>query len=68
MLSGKYNKKLDTKVARMVIFGAVQGILAAWLLGDNSPAEVRKRFKFSLLKASQTVKIILKSGLTAEAS
>jgi TetR/AcrR family fatty acid metabolism transcriptional regulator len=63
--SGKYHPDIDTRVARMVIYGTVQGILFAWLLKDNAPPDVRKRFRFSTLKASQTIKLILKSGLSA---
>jgi len=63
--SGKYHPDLDTRVARMVIYGTVQGILFSWLLKENAPADVRKRFRFSTFKASQTIKLILKSGLSA---
>jgi TetR/AcrR family fatty acid metabolism transcriptional regulator len=63
--SGKYHPDLDTRVARMVIYGTVQGILFSWLLKENAPKDMRKRFRFSMLKASQTIKLILKSGLSA---
>ena len=62
--TGVYNKALDTKVARMVIYGTVQGILFSWMLKENAPPDVRKRFHFSMIQASQTVKLILKSGLS----
>jgi TetR/AcrR family fatty acid metabolism transcriptional regulator len=63
--TGKYHPDLDTRVARMVIYGTVQGILFSWLLKENAPKDMRKRFRFSMLKASQTIKLILKSGLSA---
>ena len=49
----------------MVIYGTVQGILFSWLLKENAPKDMRKRFRFSMLKASQTIKLILKTGLSA---
>ena len=63
--SGVYNREIDTKVARMVIYGTVQGILFSWILKENAPPDVRKRFRFSMIQASRTVKIILKSGLSS---
>lgn len=63
--SGRYHPDLDTRVARMVIYGTVQGILFSWMLKEKAPPDVRKRFRFSMLRASNTVKLILKSGLTA---
>lgn len=62
---GKYHPDLDTRVARMVIYATVQGILFSWMLKESAPAEVRTRFRFSMLKAAQTIKLILKSGLSA---
>jgi TetR/AcrR family fatty acid metabolism transcriptional regulator len=61
--SGKYHHDLDPRVARMVIYGTVQGVLFSWMLKENAPPEVRKRFRFSMVKASRTIKLILKSGL-----
>ncbi len=66
--SGRYHPDLDTRVARMVIYGTVQGILFSWMLKESAPPDVRKRFRFSMLRASKTVKLILKSGLTAPAA
>ena len=49
----------------MVIYGTAQSVLFAWTMKEKAPLEVRRRFRFSMLKASRTIKIILKSGLTA---
>jgi len=62
---GKYHPDLDARVARMVIYGTVQGILFSWVLADRAPGEVRKRFRFSMLRAFRTIKLILKTGLSA---
>ena len=63
--AGTYHPDLDTRVARMVIYGTVQGILFSWMLKEHAPPDIRRRFRFSMLRASQTIKLILKSGLTA---
>jgi len=63
--SGAYHPDLDTRVARMVIYGTVQGILFSWMLKEHAPTDIRRRFRFSMIRASQTIKLILKSGLTA---
>lgn len=62
---GRYHPRLDPKVARLLLYGMVQGILFAWLLREDAPAEVRAGFRFSLLRVRETIKIVLKSGLTA---
>lgn len=62
---GLYRKDLDTRVARMIIFGAAQGILLSWVLSE-SPAVKSKAFKFSLYQASKTLKDVFKSGLVGE--
>jgi len=62
---GLYRKDLDTRVARMIIFGAAQGILLSWVLSE-SPAVKSKSFKFSLYQASKTLKDVFKSGLAGE--
>lgn len=59
---GIYKKNLDTRVAKMIIFGAAQGILMSWLLTESKIIKDRS-FKFSLLSASKTLKEIFKSGL-----
>jgi TetR/AcrR family transcriptional regulator, fatty acid metabolism regulator protein len=59
---GLYRKDLDTRVARMIIFGAAQGIMLSWVLSE-SPAVKSKTFKFSLYQASKTLKDVFKSGL-----
>jgi TetR/AcrR family fatty acid metabolism transcriptional regulator len=62
---GTYRRDLDTRVARMVIFGAAQGILLSWVLSES--AAVRNQtFKFSLYRAAKTLKDIFKSGLVGE--
>jgi TetR/AcrR family fatty acid metabolism transcriptional regulator len=63
--TGKYHPDLDTRVARMVIYGIAQSVLFAWMMKENAPAPVRRRFRFSMLKATKTIRIILKTGLTA---
>jgi TetR/AcrR family transcriptional regulator, fatty acid metabolism regulator protein len=62
---GIYRKDLDTRVARMIIFGAAQGILLSCVLSE-SPAVKSKTFKFSLYQASKTLKDVFKSGLVGE--
>jgi TetR/AcrR family fatty acid metabolism transcriptional regulator len=62
---GLYRKDLDTRVARMIIFGAAQGILLSWVLSE-SPAVKSKSFKFSLYQAAKTLKDVFKSGLVGE--
>ena len=51
----------------MVLFGLlfVSGILFSWVLKDHAPREVRRRFRFSMVRAAKTVKLMLKSGLSA---
>ena len=60
-----YKKNLDTRVARMIIFGAAQGILLSWVLSE-SKAEKSRAFKFSLFSAAKTLKDIFKTGLIGE--
>jgi len=62
---GTYRRDLDTRVARMVIFGAAQGILLSWVLSE-SIAVRNQTFKFSLYRAGKTLKDIFKSGLVGE--
>lgn len=62
---GLYKKNLDTRVARMIIFGAAQGILLSWVLSE-SKAEKSRAFKFSLFSAAKTLKDIFKTGLIGE--
>jgi TetR/AcrR family fatty acid metabolism transcriptional regulator len=59
---GIYRKDLDSRVAKMVIFGAAQGILLSWVLSE-SRAIKNQTFKFSLYRAAKTLKDIFKSGL-----
>jgi len=66
--SGKYHPDLDTRVARMAVYGIAQSVLFAWTMKEKAPPDIRRRFRFSMLKASRTIKIILKSGLTAPAA
>lgn len=62
---GVYRKDLDTHVAKMIIFGAAQGILLSWVLSESA-AERRKTFKFSLYRAAKTLREIFKTGLVGE--
>lgn len=62
---GIYRKDLDARVAKMVIFGAAQGILLSWVLSE-SRAVKNRTFKFSLYRAARTLKDIFKSGLVGE--
>ncbi len=62
-----YRKDLDTHVAKMIIFGAAQGILLSWVLSESA-AERRKTFKFSLYRAAKTLREIFKAGLVGERS
>ncbi len=62
---GTYRRDLDTRVARMVIFGAAQGILLSWVLSESTAVR-NQTFKFSLYRAGKTLKDIFKSGLVGE--
>jgi TetR/AcrR family transcriptional regulator, fatty acid metabolism regulator protein len=62
---GIYRKDLDTRVAKMIIFGAAQGILLSWVLGESAAVK-RKTFQFSLYQAAKTLKDVFKSGLVGE--
>jgi len=62
---GIYRRDLDTRVARMVIFGAAQGILLSWVLSESTALR-NQTFKFSLYRAAKTLKDIFKSGLAGE--
>jgi len=62
---GIYRRDLDTRVARMVIFGAAQGILLSWVLSESTAVR-NQTFKFSLYRAAKTLKDIFKSGLVGE--
>ena len=62
---GIYRRDLDTRVARMVIFGAAQGILLSWVLSESTALR-NQTFKFSLYRAAKTLKDIFKSGLVGE--
>lgn len=60
--AGVYRKNLDTRVAKMVIFGAAQGILLGWVLNE-SDAVSGKSFSYSLPRAGLGLKDIFKEGL-----
>jgi TetR/AcrR family transcriptional regulator, fatty acid metabolism regulator protein len=62
---GIYRKDLDARVAKMIIFGAAQGILLSWVLGE-SKADKSRTFRFSLFSAAKTLKNIFKSGLVGD--
>ena len=62
---GIYNKDIDTHVAKMIIFGAAQGILLSWVLNESAAVR-RKTFKFSFYRASKTLREIFKTGLVGE--
>jgi len=62
---GIYRKDLNTRVARMIIFGAAQGILLSWVMGESTAVK-RKAFQFSLYQAAKTLKDVFKSGLVGE--
>jgi TetR/AcrR family fatty acid metabolism transcriptional regulator len=59
---GVYRKDLDTKVAKMVIFGAAQGIMLSWVLSESA-ADNKKSYKMSLIRASRALRDIFKYGL-----
>lgn len=59
---GIYRQNLDTRVAKMVIFGAAQGILLSWVLNESKAVKSRT-FQFSLFRAARALKNIFKSGL-----
>ncbi len=62
---GIYRKDLDSRVAKMIIFGAAQGILLSWVLSESTAVKNRT-FKFSLYQAAKTLKDVFKSGLVGE--
>jgi TetR/AcrR family fatty acid metabolism transcriptional regulator len=62
---GIYRKDLDTRVAKMIIFGAAQGILLSWVLSESTAVK-NKTFKFSLYRAAIALRDIFKSGLVGE--
>jgi len=62
---GIYRKELDTHVAKMIIFGAAQGILLSWVLSESA-AEKRKTFQFSLYRAAKSLRDVFKNGLVVE--
>lgn len=62
---GIYRKDLNARVAKMIIFGAAQGILLSWVLGESTAVK-RKTFQFSLYQAAKTLKDVFKSGLVGE--
>jgi len=62
---GIYRKDLNTRVAKMIVFGAAQGILMSWVLSESTVVKT-KAFKFSLFSAAKTLKDIFKSGLVGE--
>ncbi len=59
---GLYRRDLDTKVAKMVIFGAAQGILLGWVLNETAPVRGRS-FSYSLARAAVGLRGIFKYGL-----
>lgn len=62
---GIYRKDLDTRVAKMIVFGAAQGILLSWVLSESTAVK-NNTFKFSLFQAAKTLKDVFKSGLVGE--
>jgi len=62
---GVYRRDLDTRVAKMIIFGAAQGILLSWVLSESAAVR-NKTFKFSIYQAAKTLKDVFKSGLVGE--
>jgi TetR/AcrR family transcriptional regulator, fatty acid metabolism regulator protein len=62
---GVYRRDLDTRVAKMIIFGAAQGILLSWVLSESAAVK-NKTFKFSIYQAGKTLKDVFKSGLIGE--
>ncbi len=62
---GIYRKDLDSRVAKMIIFGAAQGILLSWVLSESTAVK-NNTFKFSLFQAAKTLKDVFKSGLVGE--
>ena len=62
---GIYRRDLDTRVAKMIIFGAAQGILLSWVLSESTAVK-NKTFQFSLYQAAKTLKDVFKSGLVGE--
>jgi len=62
---GIYRKDLDSRVAKMIIFGAAQGILLSWVLSESTAVK-NNTFKISLFQAAKTLKDVFKSGLVGE--
>jgi len=61
-VKGIYRKDLDTHVAKMIVFGAAQGILLSWVLSESSAVR-SKTFQFSLYRAAKTLRDVFKTGL-----
>jgi TetR/AcrR family fatty acid metabolism transcriptional regulator len=62
---GVYRKDLDTKAARMMIFGAAQGVLLGWILKETIPNK-EKAFGYTIENAIKTIQDVFKSGITSE--
>lgn len=62
---GVYRKDLDTKAARMMIFGAAQGVLLGWILKETIPNR-GKAFDYTIENAIKTIRDVFKSGITSE--
>lgn len=60
---GVYRKDLDTKAARMMIFGAAQGVLLGWILKETIP-DKGKAFDYTIENAIKTIRDVFKSGIT----
>lgn len=62
---GVYRKDLDTKAARMMIFGAAQGVLLGWILRETIPNRV-EAFDYTIESAIKTIRDVFRSGITSE--
>ena len=56
MLSGEFNQAMDVRVARQMVFGAIDEITTSWVMND---------YRYDLLEQAPKVQQLLLSGLKA---
>lgn len=56
MLSGEFNQSMDVRVARQMVFGAIDEITTSWVMND---------YRYNLLEQAPKVQQLLLNGLKA---
>lgn len=64
MAQGVIRKDIHTKIARGVLFGAVENILLGWLLRRNYPDHFRNEEPYTLEEAKETLMKLFASGFS----